>query len=71
MTYGHYNGKVRDYIKAVIDGVGSHEPPQRERGSIPDTIDLNTPQGRALLERLQGNGLINWPDVDDLLSSER
>jgi hypothetical protein len=71
MAYGHYNGKVRDYIKTVIDGVSSHEPPQRERGSIPDTIDLNTPQGRALLERLQGNGLINWPDVDDLLSSER
>jgi hypothetical protein len=71
MAYGHYNGKVRDYIKAVIDGASNSEPPQRERGSIPDTIDLNTPQGRALLERLQGNGLINWPDVDDLLSSER
>lgn len=70
MAYGHYNGKVRDYVKAVIDGV-SGTAPQQERRDIPDTIDLNTPQGRALLERLQGNGLIKWPDVDDLLSSER
>ena len=70
MAYGHYNGKVRDYIKQVVEEVVTPTPP-KESGGIPDTIDLNTAEGRALLKRLQGSGQIRWPDVDDLLDSER
>ena len=73
MVYGHYNGKVRDYIKNVIDSddevaeTQASVAPSADAG-IPDFIDLNTPRGRAMLKTLQSNGLINWPDADDLLS---
>jgi hypothetical protein len=72
MTYGHYNGKVRDYVKPVIAGAGEREetaddtdPGQADL--IPDSIDLNTAEGRALLARLQQKGLVKWPDARDVL----
>ncbi len=68
MAYGHYNGKVRDYVKLVI--AESLEEPvvaQPDEDGIPDTIDLNTEAGRKLLKHLQGTGAINWADVRTLL----
>lgn len=76
MCYGYKNPKVIGYVKAAIDDQGSDTAEvvtatsAKPAAQIPDTIDLNTEAGRELLRRLQGNGLINWPDVDDLLSSE-
>lgn len=77
MCYGYKNPKVIGYVKAAIgdqsvDAVEAGTTLSSKPASqIPDTIDLNTEVGRELLRRLQGNGLVNWPDVDDLLSSER
>lgn len=77
MCYGYKNPKVVGYVKAAIGDQSSDTAeviaavPPKPAAPIPDTIDLNTEAGRELLRRLQGNGLINWPDVDDLLSSER
>ncbi len=77
ICYGYKNPKVVAYIKAVIgdqavEAAALHpETSPKPASQIPDTIDLNTEAGRELLRRLQGNGLINWPNGDDLLSSER
>lgn len=77
MCYGYKNPKVIGYVKVAIgDQAGdSSEIGQatqaKPESPIPDTIDLNTAEGRALLKRLQGSGQIRWPDVDDLLDSER
>lgn len=76
MCYGYKNPKVIGYIKAAIgdqisDVTEAVAALTKPTSQIPDTIDLDTETGRELLRRLQGNGLINWPDVDDLLSSER
>jgi hypothetical protein len=72
MTYGHYNGKVRDYIKPVIAGAGEIEETAEatdlsQVDGIPDSIDLNTEEGRSLLALLQQKRLVKWPDARDVL----
>lgn len=82
MVYGHYNGKVQKLVKRVTDGTATNgspsaeqnvSPPSREPlhpDEIPEHIDLTTTAGRSTLEQLQKNGVINWPDVDDLITEE-
>ena len=72
MVYGHYNGKVRDYVKLAI---AQPEPAavattQTDEDGMPDTIDLNTEAGRRLLKQLQRTGAIHWPDVRTLIEEE-
>ena len=67
MLYGHYNGKVRAYIKTVLDqklkSSSSTQSTASDHNST-DAIDLTTDEGRRTLEALQNQGLINWPDDD-------
>ncbi len=76
MTYGHYNGKVRDYVKAATNAIGdeTEETPNRSMDrsddGVPEHIDLNTEEGRTLLASLQRNGLLRWPDAHDLIDQD-
>lgn len=73
MIYGHYNGKVRDYVKAILgDAVSELDEEQTESrvNTFPERIDLATPEGRALLEQLKQQGYIRWPDANDVLTDD-
>lgn len=73
MIYGHYNGKVRDYVKATLGEVVSEsdeEQTEMNVNTIPEHIDLTTSEGRTLLEHLKKQGYIRWPDVDDVLTED-
>jgi hypothetical protein len=59
-AYGHYNGKVRAYVMAALNGLDDDE--ETPNKTLPATIDLTTETGRATLSRLQALGLIQWPD---------
>ena len=75
MVYGHYNGKVRDYVKAVTNAVDDetektpNDSDVNDNG-IPEHIDLNTEEGRTALASLQRDGLLRWPDAHDLYDQD-
>ena len=75
MAYGHYNGKVRDYVKAATNAVDDetektpNDSDVNDNG-IPEHIDLNTEEGRATLALLQREGLLRWPDPQDLYDQD-
>jgi hypothetical protein len=60
-AYGHYNGKVRAYVMAALNGYLDDDG-ETPNETLPATIDLTTKAGRATLSRLQASGLIQWPD---------
>ncbi len=37
---------------------------------VPEHIDLNTDEGRATLASLQRDGLLRWPDAQDLYDQD-
>ena len=60
-AYGHYNGKVRAYVMAALNGHLDDDGETPDE-TLPTTIDLTTEAGRATLSQLQASGLIQWPD---------
>lgn len=67
MVYGHYNGKVRDYVKPIVAGAEDGEEteasnPPAPADELPAAIDLTTAEGKALYEHIKRQGLVRWEE---------